>query len=371
MALAMLLPLIALFSASCGGVRKPEGWAPPALSQDAALIFTAKERLSAFDFAGPAPILKWTFPNKDLSTQKDIKLEAVYDSPLRTTDAVYLATYHGELFALNPADGSIIWRRSDIKAGIVGGPVLAQGKYLVFGTIEGRLYVVEAASGKPARMESDYQWPDNGVKVAGPVWAAPAIRGGGIYIATMTGDVVLYNIQGGPARKLYHGTGAIADLTLLDDAHLFVPSLNKTVTILNPDDGAVISSYRASDWVWSRPAFQSGIAYFGDFSGQVTALDITTGQAKWTAAAGARIKAAPAIAGGALVVADRKPAAHFFDLATGKLLNTVPILDAGTVRAAAVPSANVVYILTTHGRLFRANPADLSLVEVPLNGTKP
>jgi hypothetical protein len=82
------------------------------------------------------------------------------------------------------------------------------------------------------------------------------------------------------------------------------------------------------------------------------------------------VKAGAAIVGDVLIIADRKPVVTFINATNGQVLNRVPIVDAGTVRSNVHAADGFAYILTTKGRLFRANPQNYSVVEIALNGVK-
>ncbi len=169
-------------------------------------------------------------------------------------------------------------------------------------------------------------------------------------------------------------TGAIADLVALDDGRLFVPSINRHVYILNAEDGTVLADYRARDWVWTEPAVSGSRVFFGDFGGHVYGLDITPSGAAptWPPVTldGERVKAGAAIIDDVLVIADRKPVVTFINATTGEVLNRVPIQDAGTVRSNVHVGDGFAYVLTTKGRLFRANPQNYSVAEIELTGVK-
>ncbi|MCZ7577613.1 MAG: PQQ-like beta-propeller repeat protein [Dehalococcoidia bacterium] len=160
----------------------------------------------------------------------------------------------------------------------------------------------------------------------------------------------------------------------LDDGRLFVPSINRHAYFLNAEDGTILADYRARDWVWTEPAVTDSHVFFGDFGGHVYGLDITTTPASplWDPVSleGERVKAGAAIIGDVLIVADRKPVVTFINATTGQILNRVPIEDAGTVRSNVHVADGFAYILTTKGRLFRANPQNYSVAEIALTGVK-
>lgn len=364
-----LFVVLALLAASCGGIANPQGWAEPAVEGDIAYIFRSKDKLSAIELRddGSTRVL-WTFPDDQISNQKDIDLEAVYGKPVVEGESLYFADHDGEIYALRARDGDLLWVADGFSGSIVGGPTLADSK-LFFGTTEGYVYAVDAESGAPAR-----GWPEKGIRFSSKgVWAAPVASedAGTVYVATMGGEVYALSTEDG--RELwpepFKVSGAVAELTLLDAEHLFVPSLNKQVYIVNTSDGkAPLGSFRADHWVWNAPAFQDNVAYFGDFSGKVYALDITTMQPVWTFDAQEKVKSGPAIVDDALVVADREPIVYMLRLEDGQLINQVPILDAGTIRADLTPLDTTALIITTKGRLFVADPERRMVPGIELGG---
>ena len=125
---------------------------------------------------------------------------------------------------------------------------------------------------------------------------------------------------------------------------------------------------RASDWVWMQPAIKDSLAYYADFGGNVYVLNITTGKATALGEVAAKVKSSPVVVGDVLVVADRARNVTFFNIKEAKKLNTVPAGDSGTFRAGLTVANELVYAVTTKGALFRANPKELSVVEIPIVG---
>lgn len=358
----LLLLLFSLPLASCVSIANPEGWAAPVFAGERAYAFLGKDRLVALAVEG-APRLLWRFPGEG---QKGVRFEAVYTEPILDGDLLYFASYDGSLFAVSAADGSLRWQERGFVGSIVGGPILVDGRWLVFGTTEGRIYALDKVDRRPAP-----GWPRDGLRLGKGVWAPPVARDGTVYAATMDGRLYAIALDG--ARLLwpepFRVGAAIPDLALLDGRLLFVPSLDRKVYLVDPATGReAFPALVASDWVWTRPAVAGSTFFFGDFAGRVYAVDITSGRVRWTAAVGAKVKAPPAVVGDALVVADRSPAVSFLSLETGELLNRVPVTAGGTLRAPVVAHGDAAYLLTTDGKLLRATPATLQVREVPLEG---
>jgi outer membrane protein assembly factor BamB len=230
------------------------------------------------------------------------------------------------------------------------------------------LYALTTADGSLAP-----GWPEEGMEFSKGIWATPIVRNGTVYVATMEGRVHALNTSdGSPAWDApFEGdTGAIPELALINDEVLFVPTLGKKVYLLDAASGRETqAAIETTDWVWTTPAVRDSTIYFGDFSGVVHAVDITTGSEAWTFPVDHKIKSAPVLVGDTLVVADRGPGVTFIDIANGQQVgNRVPLPDAGTVRADVVAHEGAAYILTTNGKLFRAEPDRLAVVQVPIAG---
>ena len=116
-----------------------------------------------------------------------------------------------------------------------------------------------------------------------------------VFVATMEGHVIALDRATGQEIWRFEGTGAIPSITQLDDGRLFAAGLGKTVYILEMATGAATSEVDVDDWVWNTPAFDGGVAYFGDFSGNVYALDITStsGAPTWVYETGDKVKSGP------------------------------------------------------------------------------
>lgn len=371
-AVLLLLPLLG----ACVGVTSPDGWAAPVLDGGDLYLTTNKGHLTRVTLTeSDTANARWTFPDNDLASDKDIKPEALYGSPVLEDDRVYFATFQAGVFALNANDGRPIWplpgetNRNRIDGDLAGGVALADG-VLYFGSTEGKLYGWRAADGVAA---PGWEVPRS---FGGGIWATPVVRDGVLYVATMRGTLHALNLADGTERWAtpFEAGGAIPELVLLDDGNLLATSIDRHVYIVDSATGAEISSYRAAEWIWSTPAISDGSLFFGDFGGTVYALDITTSpiSQRWTPAelSEDRIKAGIAIVDGVLVIADRNPVVTFVDASNGQVLNTVPIQGSGTVRAGVVTGDGVAYILTTRGNLYRANPANRSVVEIQLSGVK-
>lgn len=365
----ILLPLLS----SCVKVFNPVGWAPVAFDGSSVYVTTSKGHLSSITLDGDAASAKWTFPDKSRSEDKKLQLKAIYGAPVVDGDRLYLASFHGGVFALGTEDGRPIWPatgdNSDKLAGDIPGGVVLAGDNLYFGTTEGHVYGWKKSDGTPA---PGWEKPKT---FEGGVWATPVVVGDMLFVATMKGDLHAISLVDGSEKWKFSATGAIADLTKISDEFLFVPSINRHVYVVRTSDGSVAGDFKAADWIWTAPAISGNRVFFGDFGGKVYGLDITDGSVDelWGSPAsvkGERVKAGAAIVDDVVVVADRKPVVTFINAQDGSVLNAVPLTDGDTVRADVVAKDGAAYIVTTDGKLFRADPAQRRVVEIPISGVK-
>ncbi len=372
--------LLAVGCAPGGGFSQPSGWAEPVFEGATVHLFPERDLLAALRPGQSGDTVwdtDWVFPDDNISTQEDIDLGAAYGAPLVTADRIILATFEGQLLAISREGrfGEGSWMRDDINGAIVGGAALA-GDRLLFGTTERRLYARALDGGGAVP-----NWPLDGLRLDGEIWARPAVSGGTAFVATMDGTIHAFDVESGARRWAapFDAGGAIAELALIDGSSagyqelLFVPTLGKRVWLVDPASGrALHEPYVADHWVWTTPAVADGVAWFGDFAGRVHALDLASGRARWATPydTGSKVKARPVRIGETLIVGDEKGYVHFLDAATGALRNPNPWTDGdvGKFRAAFVARDGFAWALGTKGRLYRADPETLTVVEIGLRG---
>ncbi|MBK7126410.1 MAG: PQQ-binding-like beta-propeller repeat protein [Dehalococcoidia bacterium] len=366
----LLLPLVS----SCVSVLNPTGWAPVAFDGETAYVITSKGKLSAITVNGDSGAARWTFPDKDRDEDDKLDTKAIYGAPVIEGDRIYLATFEAGVFALRKEDGRPIWPTAGSDAasidGDIAGGVAVAGENVYFATTEGLLYALRKDDGAPA---TGWEKP---LRLGDGIWATPVVHGDAIYVATMSGELHALSAIDGSERwsRPFKASGAIAELALISDELLFVPSINRHAYVVRMADGSVVADFRADDWLWTTPGVQGSKLFFGDFGGSVYGLDITSSGVEqlWEPASlkGERVRSGAAVVNGVIVVVDRKPVVTFIDANDGSILNTVPIEGAGTVRANLVVKDGAAYFSTTGGKLFRAEPASRRVVEVQLSGVK-
>lgn len=195
---------------------------------------------------------------------------------------VFATTGFGDLVALDPATGAVAWRQSfDVAVG--GAPTVAGGKVFVVAR-DGTAWAVGARDGRVA-------WTAPGVPAKAGVAGASA--------PAVSGDIVVFPFASGQLLAAQTADGAPRWQGFVAGARL----------------GRAYATY--SD-LTGDPVIAGNVLYAGSSAGRMTAIDMTTGTAIWTAQDGAM---SPAIlAGGALFLVNDEDQILRLNAATGEVV---------------------------------------------------
>lgn len=362
----LVLSLLLLGTASgCYSIASPSGWADPAFTDDGSVVYFTPThgKLEAYDKSANKSV--WEIPNDQT---KQIKLDAVYSTPVLSTDGqtIYCAGYSGMVYALDRASGQPRWN-FDTGSPIIGGLLLENG-VLYVGNSQGHVVALQTSDGKQL-------WQ----KTAGNrVWSTPVDAGGLIAVTSMDGNVYAFNAQGGLAWKSGAGGAAIASTPQFEDSRLTFGGFDKRFHAIRSDNGEPIwSTPAAGNWFWTQGLLSGDTLYAGNLDGHLYAYDATNGSFKWQVDLGSPIRSAPVLAGGTLVVAGRNGMIHGLDPQDGH--DKWPPSDAGgsilanlVVPHLIVPqgntpqgNTNTVYAATQPGSKNSARVLQID----PSNGT--
>lgn len=221
---------------------------------------------------------------------------------------------------------------------VVSSPTYADGT-LFFGSDDGGIYAVDAASGRQIWRRA----------TGGPVPASPAVAGGTVYVASYDGKFYALNSKTGAVRWKFatggerrfearglHGmkpaSQTIADpydiylsSAVLASGVIYFGSGDGNVYALDADSGALRWKYQTGDVVHASPAFAGGVVYVGSWDSYFYALDARTGALKWRFHAGedpdihnqVGFQSSAAVVGGVVYVGCRDSNLYALDAASG------------------------------------------------------
>jgi outer membrane protein assembly factor BamB len=347
---ARLLRLLLSFAllgmaTACYALPSPQGWPDPVI--DGATIYYSPTagKLVAYDKGSQRNL--WEFPGNQ---NKDLKLQAIYGTPVLSNQVLYLAAYDGNIYALNSTTGQLKWTvKTDSP---VVGPVLLKDGVIYAGNSNGNVYALQSSDGKQI-------WQ---AKAGKEVWSGPVDSNGLITVTSMDGDVYAFNGQGSLVWKSTVANAAIASKPNVTAQQLAFGSFDRRFHAIEPSSGAgVWSTAPAGNWFWTAGLVSEDNLYAGNLDGHIYAYDASSGALKWQSDLGSPIRSAPALQQGVLMVATRGGSIHGLDPVNGQ--DKWPAIEAGAeIYANLVPTpANSVYAVTQPGtkngaRLLEVHP---------------
>jgi outer membrane protein assembly factor BamB len=173
---------------------------------------------------------------------------------------------------------------------IVSSPAIHDG-VLFFGSDDGHLYAVDAASGRE-------RWR---ARTGGPVASSPAVEGGRVFFGSYDGRF----------HAVDEKTGALLwRFTTGGERRFEARGLHG----LQPKQQTFADPY---DVYLSSPVVSGGAVYFGSGDGHVYALDLASGALRWKVDTGEVVHASPAVADGLVVVGNWASRLYALDARTG------------------------------------------------------
>jgi len=222
---------------------------------------------------------------------------------------------------------------------VISSPVLQDGT-LYFGSDDGSVYAVDAASGRQVWRHA----------TQGPVSSTPAIAGDTLYVGSYDGRFYALDARTGATRWKFRTEGekrfeakglhgrTPANQTYFDNFDIFLSSPvvagdsvyfgsgDGHLYALDRGAGTVRWKFRTGDVVHASPAYADGVLYFGSWDSNFYAVDAKTGQEKWRFHGGedpvihnqVGFQGSAAVADGVVYVGCRDSNIYALDAATGK-----------------------------------------------------
>jgi outer membrane protein assembly factor BamB len=360
---ALLIPVaaVALLLAGCASISKPDGWAPPTITNETLYVSLNGGEMSALDVQSFAE--QWVFPPEGEfacgnEEPKERDLEGIYGQPLVTGDTVYIGAYDGSAYALDRADGACLWTFQTDDP-IVAGLVM-EGDRLYVPSTDGHLYVLDPATGEEVQRVS-----------VGDIWATPLLTDEGeLYVTTMEGE--LWKFTTGPLEPSWTppfqvSAGLLTAPTLAGDT-VVVGGIGRTLFGVDSQTGEQRWSMEADNWFWGDPAVhdedgaQEPAVYATNLAGQVFRVDTATGETAWEADAQRPVRSGAVVAGEVLVVVNDAGLVTTLDPDDGTVLDTIE-LDA-SVHATPLVTDSGVLVVARNGSLFSIDVESGRVTEV-------
>jgi outer membrane protein assembly factor BamB len=249
------------------------GVTSPAVSKDDATVFVGAENNLVLAFHTSNGTTKWIYNTSGL----------VYSSPTLSHDdkLVFIADNSGRVYALDTDKGGSTWTHT-ADSEVVSTPLLsADGKLLFLGAASGKLFALRSADGSVA-------WS---VEAGGPVFASQALSPDGtmLFAGLQNGKLVAVKTATGAAVWSYATGGeAYTPSVSANGATVYVGSWDLMLHAVSAESGKMLwTSPKLHTYVVDKPLVDPAgthvfIASGSKNSGELSALDATSGAVKWS-----------------------------------------------------------------------------------------
>ncbi|MFZ1663554.1 MAG: PQQ-binding-like beta-propeller repeat protein [Paracoccaceae bacterium] len=276
---------------------------------------------------------------------------------------VFATTGFGELIALNPGNGAVVWRQKfDVAVG--GAPTVAGGKVFVVAR-DGSASAVGAKDGKIA-----WQIPGAPAKAGVAGASAPAISGDMVLLPYSSGQIQAVNMADGTpvwtgyvaGERLGRAFASYSDLTgdpVVVGGTIYAGTSAGRLAALDAATGTL--NWSALDGAMSPVVVAGGSLFLATDEDQLMRYNAATGEVIWRVDMPFFTKTkdkkrrniyayfGPVLAGGRLIAASSDGVLQSFDPASGKLIGQVDL--PGGAASAPVVSGGTLYVVSQSGQL--------------------
>lgn len=229
-------------------------------------ITTAGQDVSAFEKDGGS--LRW---------QRSLPVTTADITPAVTSEAVYVAGRDesaGILLALDPADGSTLWR---IPMPVASPPVVTRGTVYITNQKASRPYLtaINARTG-------DRRWRQS--LTQGSVMSRPAFDAdSNAYITTTWKQKLrLFRAEPKGTRLVFETKGRARSAPTIMDGRAYLTNFEGTVHAVDLSTGEELWTFETRTDISTSPAVDDEYLYVNDMLGSLYAINIEDGVHKWT-----------------------------------------------------------------------------------------
>lgn len=153
----------------------------------------------------------------------------------------------------------------------------------------------------------------------GAIHSSPAVANGTVYFGSRDGKLYALDAASGEKRWQYQTGSWVDSSPAVVGGIVYVGSNDGNLYALDANTGEKLWTFKTPYVVASSPAVAGGIVYFGSDDYCVYAVDATTGREIWQFTTESQVRSSPAIAGGIVYVGSSGDYVYALDALTGKL----------------------------------------------------
>jgi outer membrane protein assembly factor BamB len=329
-------------------------------------------------------------------------------------DQVYVAETNGQVFALDPSTGKVLWSYPQIEQS--GGGFLSG--CFSRSTSDGPFYAAPTAGSEQVYLSSAgepmaslfrpsvntsglralnklgiLQWEFKGTdsrSVASPtlsgntvymsssdynvyaidiethdsrwvfetsnwVWARPVITDEVVYVASM--DHRLYAVDAGTGDEIWRfdrSTSALPSAPALVDGTLYLGSLGGSLYAIDAATGDLLWQNQVDGGLWATPRVEGNTLYFGTLGGTVYAQDARDGSPLWEQEAGGEVRGTPAYVDGVIYIGSEDGQLYAFSAADGtqQVSPLGQTLANASIFTSPVYDGQRLYVVATNAEVY-------------------
>lgn len=334
---------LALFLASCA-TSVTRGGSGATTMEGLAYIASREGRVFAINLNSRS--VREAFPagGEWISPTDKKGLGIIYATPGLKGDTIYIATFQGQVYALDARTGALKGEKPLFKVEpLVAAPLITDTALFV--PAGSKLYAFDLAS-----EQSLWQQPFSS---GNRLWATPILLGDKLIFGSLDHKVYAVYWRDGTLAWSWSSGGGIASSPVVVDGVIYIGSFDGQLHALNAQ-GQHLWAFPASGWLWQRPLFHEGKIYIGSLDGVFYAVDAARRELLWRFTTGGKLRSAAVAAAGVIVVATTEGRVYGFDAASRemKLKWPNPFAAGAPVTADLAVWGEVVLVHSQAGVLY-------------------
>jgi outer membrane protein assembly factor BamB len=277
--LVRALALCALLLSACSGVTSNTSW-PGLAATDTTAYLSSAANVFAVDLTSGKEL--WRFPSKAESGV------TFYADPVPTAGGqIVVGGYNKVLYALDASSGKQVWQ-STLASDLYVAPVLESPEAIYAPTADGSVFALNPQDGS-------LLWK---FSAQHGIWAQPVSDGSTIYVTSLDHHAYALSATSGKLIWSKDLGAALAGGATLSGNALLLGTFDDRLVALDKGSGQVLWSAPAGGWVWGPAAVDGGSAFFGDLGGALHAVSVSDGRELWKIQPDGAIHGTPAISEG-------------------------------------------------------------------------
>lgn len=292
------------------------------------------------------------------------------------SERVYVAETNGQVFALDPSTGDVLWSYPQIEQS--GGGLLSacsgrapsDGPFYAAPTPGSELVYLSSAGEPTASLFRPsvntsglralnklgiLQWEFKGTDSRSV--ASPILSGNTVYMSSSDHDVYAIDVETHDARWVFETDNWVWARPVVTDRVVYVASMDHRLYAVDAGTGEEMWRFdQSTSALPSAPALAGGVLYLGSLGGNLYAIDAATGALLWQVQVDGGLWATPRVEGNALYFGTLSGVVYARDARDGS-----PVWEhsvAGEVRGTPAYVDGVVYIGSENGQLYALSAAD-------------